>query len=65
MSLTQTNATILASYLDDSEIFVPKRLGDAYEISSIFSKGSVWLVVGLKVVGVQIWTVQYLRIYLA
>ncbi len=31
MSLTQTNATILASYIDDKEIFVPKRLGDAYE----------------------------------
>lgn len=31
MSLTQTNATILASYLEDKEIFVPKKLGDAYE----------------------------------
>ena len=31
MSLTQTNAAILASYLDDKDIFVPKTLGDAYE----------------------------------
>ncbi|MCD4756348.1 hypothetical protein K8R20_01895 [bacterium] len=31
MSLTQTNATILASFLEDDEIFVPKTLGDAYE----------------------------------
>lgn len=31
MSLTHTNATILASYLEDKEIFVPKKLGDAYE----------------------------------
>lgn len=31
MSLTQTNATILASYIDDKDLFVPKTLGDAYE----------------------------------
>lgn len=31
MSLTQTNATMLAAYLEDEEIFVPKKLGDAYE----------------------------------
>jgi uridylate kinase len=31
MSLTQTNGTILASYIEDDEVFVPKKLGDAYE----------------------------------
>ena len=31
MSLTQTNAMILASFLEDDSIFVPKKLGDAYE----------------------------------
>ena len=31
MSLTQTNATILSSFLEDKDIYVPKKLGDAYE----------------------------------
>jgi uridylate kinase len=31
MSLTQTNATILASYIEDDSVYVPKKLGDAYE----------------------------------
>ena len=31
MSLTQTNATIFASFLEDESIFSPKKLGDAYE----------------------------------
>lgn len=31
MSLTQTNATLLASYLEDKDIYIPKKLGDAYE----------------------------------
>jgi len=48
MSLTQTNATILTSYLEDKDIFVPKRLGDAYEY--LHSEGSKYMVSGgLKV----------------
>ncbi|MGI6423193.1 MAG: hypothetical protein ACOX0X_01050 [Candidatus Dojkabacteria bacterium] len=48
MSLTQTNATILASYLEDKEIFVPEKLGDAYEF--LLSSGNKYMVSGgLKV----------------
>jgi len=48
MSLTQTNATILTSYLEDKEIFVPKKLGDAYEY--LHSTGGKYMVSGgLKV----------------
>ena len=39
MSLTQTNATILASYIDDKDIFVPHKLGDAYEFLHSSEKG--------------------------
>ena len=39
MSLTQTNATILASYIDDKDIFVPQTLGDAYEYLMSSQKG--------------------------
>lgn len=39
MSVTQTNATILASYLEDKEIFVPQTLGDAYEFLHTEKKG--------------------------
>lgn len=31
MSVTQTNAAMLQGFLEDSEIYIPKRLGDAYE----------------------------------
>lgn len=31
MSVTQTNANMLAGYLEDSNIFLPKKIGDAYE----------------------------------
>ncbi len=48
MSLTQTNATILASYLEDKEIFVPKKLGDAYEYLHM-STGKYMVSGGLKV----------------
>ena len=39
MSVTQTNATILASYLQDRNIFVPKTLGNAYEFLHSDEKG--------------------------
>lgn len=48
MSLTQTNATILASFLEDKEIFVPKTLGDAYEYL-MNSEGKTMASGGLKV----------------
>lgn len=48
MSLTQTNATILASYLEDKEIFVPQKLGDAYEFLNTAS-GKYMVSGGLKV----------------
>lgn len=31
MSVTQTNAALLQGYLEDSNTYIPKRLGDAYE----------------------------------
>jgi uridylate kinase len=31
MSITQTSAEIVKAYIDDDSIFVPKKLGDAYE----------------------------------
>ncbi|MDD4382218.1 MAG: hypothetical protein PHE21_02645 [Candidatus Dojkabacteria bacterium] len=31
MSVTQTNANMLAGYLEDPNIFLPKKIGDAYE----------------------------------
>lgn len=31
MSVTQTNAAMIQGYLEDSESYIPKRLGDAYE----------------------------------
>ncbi len=39
MSITQTNAIILASYIKDKDIFVPKTLGDAYEFLQTNEKG--------------------------
>ena len=48
MSLTQTNATIFASFLEDKEIFVPKTLGDAYEYL-VDSNGKVMVSGGQKV----------------
>lgn len=48
MSLTQTNATILASFLEDKEIFLPKTLGDAYEFL-VASEGRTMVSGGLKI----------------
>lgn len=48
MSLTQTNATILASFLEDKEIFLPKTLGNAYEFL-ISPEGKTMASGGLKV----------------
>jgi len=48
MSITQTNATILASYIKDKDIFVPKTLGDAYEFLNSSEKGYM-ISGGLKV----------------
>ena len=31
MSVTQISANILAGYLDDKDIYIPRKLGDAYE----------------------------------
>jgi len=31
MSVTQTNAAIIQGYIEDPNIYLPKRLGDAYE----------------------------------
>jgi len=48
MSLTQTNATILASFLEDKDIFLPKTLGGAYEFL-VGSEGHTMVSGGLKV----------------
>jgi len=48
MSITQTNATILAAYLEDKDIYVPKTLGDAYEYLNYNPKGNM-VSGGLKV----------------
>jgi predicted uridylate kinase len=48
MSLTQTNATIFASLLEDDAIFLPKTLGDAYEFL-VNSEEKVMVSGGLKV----------------
>jgi uridylate kinase len=48
MSITQTNASILAAYLDDKEIFVPKKLGDAYEFL-LSDDGKYMVSGGLKI----------------
>lgn len=48
MNATQTNASVLRGYIADDEIYVPKKLGDAYEY--IVSNERVRLVSGgLKV----------------
>lgn len=48
MSVTQTNAALLQGYFDDPTIFLPKRLGDAYEF--LQEKGQKTLISGgLKV----------------
>jgi uridylate kinase len=39
MSITQTNAIILASYIGDDDIFVPETLGDAYEFLNSEKEG--------------------------
>jgi uridylate kinase len=48
MSITQTNAIILASYIGDKDMFVPRTLGDAYEFLNSGSKGNM-VSGGLKV----------------
>ena len=48
MSITQTNATILAAFIKDKNIFVPKTLGDAYEFLKSSEKGNI-VSGGLKV----------------
>jgi predicted uridylate kinase len=48
MSLTQTNATILASFIEDNDIFVPKTLGNAYEYL-VSPEGKTMVSGGLKV----------------
>jgi uridylate kinase len=48
MSLTQTNATILASFIEDKDIFVPKTLGSAYEYL-VGPEGKTMVSGGLKV----------------
>lgn len=48
MSLTQTNAAMLAAYLEDPEIYLPKKLGDAYEYL-IEDRGKTMVSGGLKV----------------
>lgn len=48
MSLTQTNATILASFFEDNEIFLPKTLGNAYEFL-VHPDGKTMVSGGLKV----------------
>lgn len=48
MSVTQTNALVVYGYLNDTQIFVPKKLGDAYEY--LLTDGSQSLISGgLKV----------------
>lgn len=48
MSITQTNASILAAFIKDKNIFVPKTLGDAYEYLQSNEKGNM-ISGGLKV----------------
>lgn len=48
MSLTQTNANLLAAYLEDKDIYVPKKLGDAYEYLNI-DEGKYMVSGGLKI----------------
>jgi uridylate kinase len=48
MSLTQTNANIFASFLENDEIFLPKTLGNAYEFL-VSPKGHTMVSGGLKV----------------
>ncbi|HPP19125.1 MAG TPA: hypothetical protein PLT51_04060, partial [Candidatus Dojkabacteria bacterium] len=49
MSITQTNAVIFSSYLEDKDIFVPKTLGDAYEF--LHKEGNGYMVSGGQKVG--------------
>ena len=48
MSITQTNSLILASYIEDKDIFVPKTLGEAYEYLNSKDAGNM-VSGGLKV----------------
>jgi len=48
MSVTQISANIVAGYLDDREIYIPRKLGDAYEY--LYNEEQVKMVSGgLKV----------------
>lgn len=48
MSVTQTNAAMLQGYLEDSQAYIPKRLGDAYEFLNE-EKNKTLISGGLKV----------------
>lgn len=48
MSITQTNAAIIAGFLEDDEIYTPKTLGDAYEYL-VMDKGKTMVSGGLKI----------------
>jgi uridylate kinase len=48
MLLTQTNAAIIAGFLEDDDIYIPKKLGDAYEYL-IMDGGKTMVSGGLKV----------------
>ena len=48
MSVTQTNAAMIQGYLEDSDTYIPKRLGDAYEYLSEEGKKTL-ISGGLKV----------------
>lgn len=48
MSVTHTNANILKAYIDDPEVYIPRKLGDAYE--SLVTDGRKTIISGgLKV----------------
>lgn len=48
MSVTNTNANILRGYIEDPDIYIPQRIGDAYEIL-IAEDGKTVVSGGLKV----------------
>lgn len=48
MSITQTNSIILASYIGDKDVYVPRTLGDAYEYLNSSETGNM-ISGGLKV----------------
>lgn len=44
MSVTQTNAALVQAYLEDPDMYIPKRLGDAYEF--LMDENSKYMVSG-------------------